>query len=324
MRYVIYGAGAIGGTIGARLQMAGHPVTFVARGSHLEAMQIDGLTFATPEGIHKLAVSVAGSAAEAGIGPDDFVFLAVKSQDTIGALDDIRSAAGNEVPIACAQNGVTNERMTLRQFPRTYATVVMLPASHLKPGVVQCESAPTTGILDTGCYPLGTDETCEQVCADLETATFSARPDGAVMRQKYRKLLLNLDNAVGALCVPSDGAKELSRLCRAEADAAFKAAGVDCASDDEFWTRRGDYIQLRPVEGSERGGTSSWQSLVRGTGSIEADYLNGEIVLLGRVHGVPTPANRLLQDEAHRAANEGLKPASLDPSKLLERVATQA
>ena len=50
-----------------------------------------------------------------------------------------------------------------------------------------------------------------------------------------------------------------------------------------------------------RPGASSWQSLARGTGSIEADYLNGEIVLLGRLHGVATPVNAALQ----RLANHG-------------------
>jgi 2-dehydropantoate 2-reductase len=45
------------------------------------------------------------------------------------------------------------------------------------------------------------------------------------------------------------------------------------------------------VAGAERVGSSSRQSLLRGAGSIETDYLNGEIVLLGRLHGVPTPVN---------------------------------
>ena len=45
---------------------------------------------------------------------------------------------------------------------------------------------------------------------------------------------------------------------------------------------------------------SSWQSLMRRQGSIETDYLNGEIVFLGRKHGIPTPFNAVLQ----RVANE--------------------
>ena len=50
-------------------------------------------------------------------------------------------------------------------------------------------------------------------------------------------------------------------------------------------------MREQPIPGVERIGSSSAQSLARGTGSIETDYLNGEIVLLGRLHGVPTPVN---------------------------------
>ncbi len=58
------------------------------------------------------------------------------------------------------------------------------------------------------------------------------------------------------------------------------------------------------MNGVTRRGGSSWQSLERGTGNIEADYLNGEIVLLGRMHGIPTPVNALLQELANRLARE--------------------
>jgi len=51
--------------------------------------------------------------------------------------------------------------------------------------------------------------------------------------------------------------------------------------------------------------------LARGTGSIEADYLNGEIVLLGRLHGVDTPANAALQRVANGMARERLPAGSL-------------
>ena len=56
--------------------------------------------------------------------------------------------------------------------------------------------------------------------------------------------------------------------------------------------RRGDLLRLGPVGGRERGGGSSWQSLARGSGTIEADYLNGEIVLLGRLHGFADAGQR--------------------------------
>jgi 2-dehydropantoate 2-reductase len=80
-------------------------------------------------------------------------------------------------------------------------------------------------------------------------------------------------------------------------------------------------VQARPVNGSARSGGSSWQSLARGTGSIEADFLNGEIVLLGREHGVPTPVNEALQRLANQAAREGSAPGSMTPRKVLAAIA---
>lgn len=65
--------------------------------------------------------------------------------------------------------------------------------------------------------------------------------------------------------------------------------------------------------------SSSWQSLARQSRSIETDYLNGEIVLLGRLHGVPTPVNDLLQRTARVAAREGISPGSMTVEALLAR-----
>jgi 2-dehydropantoate 2-reductase len=68
----------------------------------------------------------------------------------------------------------------------------------------------------------------------------------------------------------------------------------------------------RPVHGSGHANSSSWQSLQRGTGTIETDFLNGEIVLLGRLHGIPTPVNAAVQRLANRIAREHLTPGSLE------------
>jgi 2-dehydropantoate 2-reductase len=60
--------------------------------------------------------------------------------------------------------------------------------------------------------------------------------------------------------------------------------------------------------------------LRRGTGNIETDYLNGEIVLLGRLNGVPTPVNELLQRRARQAALDRIAPGTVDPAELLVEV----
>lgn len=83
---------------------------------------------------------------------------------------------------------------------------------------------------------------------------------------------------------------------------------------------RTDFTMSR-LPGLEHTGGSSWQSLVRGTGSIEADHLNGEIVLLGRLHGVPTPVNAVLQRRARQAAATGAGPGSITAGALLRESA---
>jgi 2-dehydropantoate 2-reductase len=95
------------------------------------------------------------------------------------------------------------------------------------------------------------------------------------------------------------------------------AAGIGYASQEESAELRGDRVRIQPINGSPRGGSSSWQSLTRGTGSIEADYLNGEIVLLGREHGVPAPVNEMLQRLANQAARDRTAPGSMTPSEVM-------
>ena len=137
------------------------------------------------------------------------------------------------------------------------------------------------------------------------------------MRWKTAKLLMNLGNSAQALCGAADGLGDLIRAARAEGVAALDAAGIPYASDEEDRVRRGNLLTMKPIGDAPRGGGSSWQSLVRGTGAIETDYLNGEIVLLGRLHGVPTPVNVLLQRLAVQAAADRVQPGTYTPAELL-------
>jgi 2-dehydropantoate 2-reductase len=315
MRYVIYGAGAIGGTIGAKLHEAGFDVLLIARGAHLEALRRDGLRFVTPAGTSTLRIPVAGSPAEAGLAEGDAVFMTMKTQDTEAALNELQAAAkGLDLPVICAQNGVENERLALRRFERVYAMLVILPATHMEPGVVEATSGGIAGVLDAGCYPSGTDHMIMKVCADLEKAGFRARPEERAMRKKYAKLLGNLSNTLGA-ALGDARAPEVSRALVEEAIACYKAAGIEWTPDEEMsGLRQG----MRP--GGGRQGNSTWQSLARGTGSIESDYLNGEIALLGRLYGVPVPANAALQRIGRRMVAEGLAPGSLTPEEVMREI----
>ncbi len=323
MRYVIYGAGAIGGSIGARLFQHGHEVVLFCRGAHLEAVRRDGLTFRTPAETVTLPVPAVGHPSEIEFSGDDVVLLTMKSQDTAAALDELRAAAG-DVPVVCAQNGVANERMALRRFSRVYGMLVVLPATHLEPGVVLMHASAVGGILDAGRYPSGVDPLIEEVTSDITASGFSARPDPKVMRLKYAKLLQNLGNAVQALCERDDGAADLVRKLREEALACYQAAGIEYASTDELLGRRSADLTPGQIEGAPRSGGSTWQSLARGAGSLETDFLNGEIALLGALHGVPAPYNRVVQQAAAAAVRAGAAPGSVTAQEIMAQAEAPA
>jgi 2-dehydropantoate 2-reductase len=155
------------------------------------------------------------------------------------------------------------------------------------------------------------------VSAAFAGATFDsvARPD--VMRWKYRKLEVNLGNAADAVAGAAARSSPVVDRAVAEAEAVFDAAGIDRASEEEDMARRGDLLRMHAIDGDRWQGGSSWQSLARGAGSIETDYLNGEIVLLGRLHGVPTPVNELLQRLAREAAAAGRPPGTMSADDVL-------
>ncbi len=320
MRFIIYGAGAVGGVVGGRLAQYGNDVVLIARGEHLAAIRARGLTIASPADTVTVQVAAVGHPSEIDWRPGDIAVLAMKTQDTEPALAALETAAGCDIPVICVQNGVENERLALRRFARVYATAVMLPATHLEPGVVQADSAPISGVLDTGCYPHGTDDVCEAWCAALERSTFSAKPEPRPMWRKYTKLLMNLGNAFQAICGAEADGRELVARARQEAIACYLTAGIEFATDEEDRERRGGLIRVGPIDGKIRGGGSSWQSLARGKTSIEADYLNGEICLLGRLHGIPTPVNAILRETANRVAREGRPPGAVTVEDLLARL----
>jgi 2-dehydropantoate 2-reductase len=315
VRFVIYGAGAIGGAIGGRLFQHGHDVELIARGAHYEAMRDRGLRLVDPGGEVTLPVPVADRPGSLDEG--DVVILAMKTQDTESALRALVEGAPPGIAIVCAQNGVENERLALRHFAHVYAMCVMCPATHLEPGLVLASSTPVTGLLDLGCYPSGVDDRARDIAAALEKSTFESVPRTDIMRWKYTKLLMNLGNSAEALCGQVDGLGEIVKRARSEGAAVLRAAGIDAASREEDQERRGNRMQMKPIAGAPRGGGSSWQSLQRGTGHIETDYLNGEIVMLGRLHGIDTPVNALLQRLANDAARKGVRPGSITPAEIL-------
>ena len=319
MRYIVYGLGAIGGTVASLLVQSGADVAGVARGPHLDKIRVDGLQLLRPNGSTSVRFPVADDPASLRPEPGDAVLLAVKSQDTAAALRALAGTA-RQVTVACVQNGVANEPAAARYFDQVYGVVVMCPSTHLEPGVVAVHSAGVPGLFDIGRFPTGTDDVAESLAGTLGRAGFDARTVPDIMRWKYRKLLANLGNAAQALTGADARTSRLAQLARQEGEQCLTAAGIPFASADEDRARRGDLLaDIRPAGGQEHVGSSTWQSLARRTGSVEADWLNGEIVLQGRLANFPTPINALLQRLVADLAANGGKPGCMSEDEILAR-----
>jgi 2-dehydropantoate 2-reductase len=308
VRYIIYGAGAVGGTIGARLFEHERNVVLIARGEHGRALAVNGMRFGTPEGWQQLMIPVVDHPATLTFAPGDVLILALKSQDTDAALDALERVAPADLPIVCAQNGVENERRALRRFANVYGMCVMMAGVHLEPGVVHVHNTPYSGVCDIGRYPHGNDDLASAIAADLRASQIHSDATDDIMARKYAKLVSNLTNVLEAATGRGALSSSLAERARAEANAVFRAAGIVAKpAIDDRWNN----LDFAAVDGVERLGGSTLQSVARGATALEVNDLNGEIVLLGRLHGVATPANQLLQALAIRIVVERIAPASL-------------
>ncbi|MGE3074116.1 MAG: ketopantoate reductase family protein [Dehalococcoidia bacterium] len=326
MRFIIYGAGGVGCTIGGRLAMGGHDVVLICRGEHLNAIRTNGLLLKAPEGEHRISLAAVGHPSEVDWRPDDVVFLAMKTQDTEPALRELERAAGTSVPVFCAQNGVENERLASRRFSNVYATLVALPATFLVPGEVIASAAPLSGCLHSGRYPSGIDETVTAVCAALASSHFHAQASTDAMELKHRKLLLNLGNGVevitGRAAWGAGGdLGEFVEKVRAEAIACYAAAGIRSTSPEAYVQRVTSHYKAQDVAGEARSASSTLQSVLRGHQTTEVDYLNGEIELIGALNGIPTPYNSTVREVATRMAANGEQPGSVSLEHLYSMVA---
>ncbi|WP_170323414.1 ketopantoate reductase family protein [Cryptosporangium phraense] len=317
-RYVIIGAGAIGAPVAAQLRSTGVGVVLVARGAHRTAIATDGLRYVRPEGERRIKLPVAGSAAEVDLTVGDVLVLATKTQDTEAVLAEWSwrpvtggTTAAESLPLISLQNGLDNERVALRRFARTSGAAVQMPSSYLRPGEVVAPGDPVVGAFYLGGYPGGLDPDAEVWATDLRRSGFAVRLVDDLPRWKAGKLINNVVNPVDALYAGHERFDDLAEALQAEARRVVEKAGFDPADLSADPDMR---VGLSADLMDRYGGSSTRQSLGKGAGATEADFLNGEIVLLGRLHGVPTPLNAAMQAAVARAARDGVPPGGGDPA----------
>jgi len=105
MKICIYGAGAIGGYLGAKLALAGADVSLVARGPHLAAMRAKGLTL-LEHGADPVTVAVTGSDDPASLGPQDYVIVTLKAHSVPAVVPLMQPLLGPNSTVVSGVNGL--------------------------------------------------------------------------------------------------------------------------------------------------------------------------------------------------------------------------
>jgi 2-dehydropantoate 2-reductase len=318
MRYIIYGAGGIGSVMGGHLARTGHRVVLIGRPGHVGAINAGGLRLKTPLGIYVLKIPAMTGLVGLDFTAEDVVCLCMKGQDTAEALKDLQAAVP-DVPVFCFQNGVRNEETAAAYFPRVYGVMVRVGAEYLTDGEVSALRDPP-GWYILGRYPAGTDGLVTAVAGDLRAAGYLVRATEDVMPFKWGKLMANLGNAIDAITGADwETTRPIYRPVFEEARAVVEKAGIRWISQEQVmrdWpeTSQPPRGRLDTVQHS-----STWQSLTRRQGSVEAEFLNGEIVrVAGRV-GLTAPLNQKLVEIATQMA-AGREPPGKYPPKELARI----
>ncbi len=300
-RLVIVGAGAVGGTIGARLIHNQAAVAMVARGNHGQQIRQAGLRLRSPLETILVEVDCVDSIANVQWRPDDAVLLATKLQDARAAMDQILrySANGEQTVVICGSNGIQGEAWASERFLNVVSMLIWMPSTFLKPGEVSVFGQPVIGILD--CGPV--DRTSQQAAQSsrqlvdwLRRAGFESQNRDDIMRWKYAKWITNLGNAAQALV--HDDWKKVAKLAQAEGVAVLQAAGIDHVQKSELM-KRCQHFKLATIDGQQRPGGSTWQSLHRDQ-PLETEWLEGAMAALAKQINVPTPVLDFLCQAAER------------------------
>ncbi|MBL7518041.1 NAD(P)-binding domain-containing protein, partial [Frankia sp. CNm7] len=323
-RYVIIGAGAAGVTLAAELAATGRRVVLVARGRQLELLRAGRLRYFRPDGARVVDVPAAGGPDDVALERDDVLVLATKTQQADEALalwarqpvDGGRWRAGEVLPVFTLQNGLDAERAALRRFATVVGSVLWVPSTYVADGEVASPAAPVVGVFWLGGHPDGPAPVAARAIAgDLAASGFEAQVVDDLSRWKAAKLLASATFALDALYPAGPERDRAARLVQAETQEVLTAAGFGVADLATENTTRLDRFAIHPVEGHERPGSSTWQSLARAR-DAETDFLNGEVALLARQLGRRAPVNAALAARVGRAVSERTAPGSLPVEDL--------
>ena len=320
MRIAIIGAGAIGSVIGGLLSKAGEDVILVGRKPHVDAINQNGLILEGGPG--RIVIKV--KATENLDFKPGLALLTVKAQDVVSSVTETqRFLSGSQVVIM--QNGVQSDDQAARLLGKEniISSVVAFNGQFLEPGKASYSIPFSKTALLIG-EPFGNKGNRLQTLSALLNKAIGTDISEEIRAAHWTKLIWNLQTAVPAITGLSyqDSyqyleVRELTISLLKEGLKVIKAAGIKTANVPGF--------PMEPIETMARESLliastllkkiaeslgkvpvlgSTLQSIKRGT-STEVDYLNGEIVNLGKKMGIPTPANSLMVELVHQAETTG-------------------
>jgi 2-dehydropantoate 2-reductase len=317
MRVAIIGAGAIGSVIGGLLARAHEDVTLIGRRPHVDAVNRNGLRIDGALGTMQVRVR----AAELRDFRPDLAMLTVKTQGVAATAREVSPYVAG-VPVVTMQNGVRSDQLVADVLGTEdiLSCVVLFGATFLEPGSVTY-SPQGTLVLGAPFGPI--DERTRTVAAILNKAVpthLTANIAGA----HWMKLIINENNALPAVTGLSiqdvnrqPALRKLSVLMMREAAATIAAAGIKLVSLPGVPSTALLAMLRLPLPAASRllgllsqslGRTpalgSTLQSVRRGE-ATEIDYLNGEVVGLGRRTGTPTPYNAAVVKLVHEVEATG-------------------
>lgn len=316
LRFIIFGAGAVGGMIGAHLKLAGNNVILIGRPAHMDVIRERGLRFVTPSGTHILKLVAHTNLSQVDLRPNDVVFICVKSQDTERSLRDLYSVK-KDVPVFCFQNGVGNEEIVARYFHTVYGVRMKVGSEFVTNGEITVRRDPP-GWLVMGRYPSGIDSTLEIVADKMRNAGFRVLVTSNIMPYKWGKLIQNLGNVVETITnTKQEENKLVVEAMRKEARDILTRAGIYWVSN-EMLEKQWPEFTKKPTKQLALGAkNSTWQSLNRGQCTIETDFINGEIVRLADNLGIKAPINKKLSEIIYKMVSEQDRPGKYTPSELI-------
>ncbi|MFP5285874.1 MAG: ketopantoate reductase family protein [Thermoanaerobaculia bacterium] len=291
MKIAILGAGGVGGYYGGVLACAGHEVSLLARGAHLDALRERGLEVRTPEGTFTAVVSAAGDPEE--IGTVDYAFVAVKNYSLPDIAPAARLLAERGAVVVPLLNGVdVAERLIGRGVPdaRVLGGLTEISAARVAPGVVERRSSFQRVVV--GERGGGTSERAERIVAAFREAGAEARVSEDITADLWRKFIFIA--AMSAACgltrspVGPIRSKPLGQILieRAVHEVAAVARGRGVAITEEDTARIFAFIASLPD-----GIKPSFLLDVEAGGPTEIDDLSGAVSRLGRLAGVETPVH---------------------------------